>query len=93
MYALDAESGERRWTFETARGLRTGPAVASGTVYVRNTDGVLYAVNAADGTEQWRLEMDGPTGSAPTVVGDTVYRRSRPSASGLDPEGEGRKPR
>jgi len=22
-----------------------------------------------------------------------VYRRSRPSASGLDPEGEGRKPR
>ena len=26
-------------------------------------------------------------------VDDVFYRRSRPSASGLDPEGEGRKPR
>jgi len=33
-------------------------------------------------------------GTAPhDPVFDVVYRRSRPSASGLDPEGEGRKPR
>jgi serine/threonine-protein kinase len=46
VYALDAATGDKRWTFETDGVLRSAPAVENGLVYVGSWDNSVYAVNA-----------------------------------------------
>jgi quinohemoprotein ethanol dehydrogenase len=64
VYALDAKTGERKWTFDPqvdkARGVSAccdvvnrGVALWEGKVYVGTIDGRLIALNAADGTVAW----------------------------------------
>ena len=43
LYAIDAETGQEQWAFETD-GPVGSPAVSGGTVYVGSNDGSLYAV-------------------------------------------------
>ena len=44
LYALDAATGAKRWSFGTGGGLEAAPTVAGGAVYVGSKDGSLYAV-------------------------------------------------
>ncbi|UPW00834.1 PQQ-binding-like beta-propeller repeat protein [Halorussus gelatinilyticus] len=77
LYALDAASGERRWTAEFRTDTRSSPAVADGTVYAGNGDG-LSAVTT-DGENLWRIGFegkrdDGPyLDSSPAVAGGRVF--------------------
>lgn len=67
VYALDAASGELRWSFipEVARetfdnhccgGPNRGVAVWKGMVYVGSLDGYLYALDAETGAEVWKAD-------------------------------------
>jgi quinohemoprotein ethanol dehydrogenase len=67
VYALDARTGERKWTFnpgvDKARGVyaccdvvNRGVAVWKGKVYVGALDGRLIALNAADGSVAWEQQ-------------------------------------
>ncbi len=72
LIAVDARSGQRRWTFITG-GLVTGsPAVFDRFVYVGSADTSVYAVSAATGRAVWRVGLGVEVQSSPTVVGDTV---------------------
>ncbi|HEX5006318.1 MAG TPA: PQQ-dependent dehydrogenase, methanol/ethanol family, partial [Hyphomonadaceae bacterium] len=64
VYALDAKTGERKWTFDPgvdkARGVSAccdvvnrGVALWEGNVYVGTIDGRLIALSAADGKPVW----------------------------------------
>jgi quinohemoprotein ethanol dehydrogenase len=64
VYALDAKTGERKWTFDPkvdkARGVyaccdvvNRGVAIWKGKVYVGTIDGRLIALNTADGSVAW----------------------------------------
>jgi quinohemoprotein ethanol dehydrogenase len=64
VYALDARTGERKWTYDPgvdkARGVSAccdvvnrGVAIWQGKVYFGTIDGRLIALNAADGTVAW----------------------------------------
>src|SRR5689334_7347355 len=62
LYALDAASGERLWTFpDGAAKLTVGdfsyssPVLKDGVLYVGNLDGNLYAIKADDGSLVWRF--------------------------------------
>ena len=88
VYALDAASGEQRWTFFTGGPVRFAPALWRGRVFVVSDDGVLYCLAAEDGRVLWQLR-GGPADSmvlgnermisrwpargGPVVVDDTVY--------------------
>ena len=53
VHAIDARSGDARWTFRAGAGIVSSPAVADGVVYVGTDDGTLYALGTpllADGT-------------------------------------------
>lgn len=78
LYALDRETGVRRWEFRNGEKLGfSGPSVGEGVVCCVNLDdyhNVLYGVNAADGSERWSHELGGQVLDSPvTVVDGTVY--------------------
>jgi outer membrane protein assembly factor BamB len=56
VYALDAATGEQKWTFFTDAPIRFAPVVWKNRVFVVSDDGYLYALAAADGTliQKWR---------------------------------------
>jgi len=49
VYALDATSGTKLWTFTTGGAVTSSPAVANGAVYVGSNDGKVYAFDLAGG--------------------------------------------
>ncbi len=55
VYALDAATGQERWTFFTGGPVRLPPAVWKRKVYVGSDDGFVYCLSARDGSLVWRL--------------------------------------
>jgi outer membrane protein assembly factor BamB len=64
--ALDAATGERRWSFAAGQPLRAAPLVADGTVYQASGSGLLSAL-ALDGTLRWQVNLGQPLLSTPAV--------------------------
>lgn len=54
VYALDADTGEERWSFFTEGPVRFPPTYWKERVYAPSDDGFLYCLNAADGALQWK---------------------------------------
>ena len=80
LVALDAATGERRWTFAGSAEDAFAPvaAVRDGTgrtadavVYVAGTDGGLWAVTDGDGL--WRRSLGGRVVDGPVLGGGRVY--------------------
>lgn len=57
LYAFDAASGRRRWTYSTNGPVQSSPSVADGIVYFGSWDGFLYALDVADGRLCWKLDL------------------------------------
>ena len=76
LYALNASTGQKLWSFSTGstQSILDAPAVANGVVYIGSYDGVLYALNAATGKQLWSFVTgSNPVVGAPTVVNGVVY--------------------
>jgi outer membrane protein assembly factor BamB len=43
VYALNAKTGAKLWSYTTGGGVYTSPSVANGLVYVGSDDGNVYA--------------------------------------------------
>jgi outer membrane protein assembly factor BamB len=80
IYALDAATGARKWTFATGDVVHASPAVVDGVVYVGSWDRNVYAIDAASGREKWRYTTGNDTviynqigiASSAAVTGDMV---------------------
>ncbi|MBN1853694.1 MAG: PQQ-binding-like beta-propeller repeat protein [Pirellulales bacterium] len=55
LYALDAETGERRWAYTAGGRIDSAPTCFQGLVLFGSADGYLYALRAADGQCAWRF--------------------------------------
>ncbi len=55
VYALDANTGEPRWSFFTGGPIRLAPVVAAGKVYVGADDGTVYCLDAQNGRLLWKF--------------------------------------
>ncbi|MFC2015083.1 PQQ-binding-like beta-propeller repeat protein [Chloroflexota bacterium] len=73
LVAIDIESHELLWEFETEGNIRSSPAVAGSTVVFGSEDGLIYALDTASGEKLW----DYPTGdkitSSPAVANGVIY--------------------
>ena len=87
LYAVDAATGQLKWSFKAEGGLWDGPAMVDGTLYFGTADGKVSAVSAASGEEKWRYDdvIGGPAYGSPILVelaGErqvvTVTQGSRP---------------
>lgn len=75
LVALDASSGEVRWTFSSPNNRADVVLASEGTIYA-NTFTALIALDTVAGTELWRMTYDtsgGKYGAVVAVKNDTVY--------------------
>lgn len=73
LYAIDAATGKRLWTFDAKAEVATSPAWFNGLVLFGAADGKFYAVTR-DGKQQWVFDAKRPIFSSPVVDPQgTVY--------------------
>jgi outer membrane protein assembly factor BamB len=58
LHAVEASTGQEKWSFEATDWIWTTPLVASGTVYFGDVSGKIYAVSLASGDPLWREPFD-----------------------------------
>lgn len=76
LYAIDAENGEVKWTFENPEEKPMGesnPAVADGTVYIGGEDQCLYAISTENGDEEWSIKINAKVECSPSIADGIVY--------------------
>jgi WD40 repeat protein len=75
LYAVDAETGRKRWTTDHEMSwVNSSPAVAGGLVFAGSSDNrFVQAVDAGTGKERWRIPTERLVWSSPAVAGDFVY--------------------
>jgi outer membrane protein assembly factor BamB len=81
VYALNADTGEFAWFYQTDSQVNDSPAVGNGVVYV--VGGYVYALDANTGALVWRSQYFSYGGS-PTVVNGIVYANSGYAVDALD---------
>jgi uncharacterized repeat protein (TIGR01451 family) len=82
IFALDASTGAKLWSFATGGDVISSPAVANGVVYIGSRDGNLYALNASTGAKLWSYATGNQGPSSPAVVNGVVYIGSDDGAGG-----------
>jgi len=57
IYALDAKTGQVRWTFFTEGPVRLAPVIADNKVYAGCDDGYVYCLSENDGSLVWKYRV------------------------------------
>ncbi|MFQ5434780.1 MAG: PQQ-binding-like beta-propeller repeat protein, partial [Anaerolineae bacterium] len=73
VYALDAESGDLNWQFETGHAIWGQPAYKGDTLFITSLDKSIYAVDVKTGQEKWQQTFSGAIAGAPVVNENLVY--------------------
>jgi outer membrane protein assembly factor BamB len=81
VYAIDAQSGAKRWAFETGNVVHASPAIVAGVLYIGSWDRNLYALDAASGAPIWKFQTGDDTdtynqigiASSAAVAAGTVF--------------------
>jgi outer membrane protein assembly factor BamB len=68
MHAIDIDSGERIYAFETEGRTMSSPSYYDGRVYVGSHDRKLYAIDDDTGEEIWSFTTGAAVMSSPTIV-------------------------
>lgn len=79
VHAIDAATGETRWSFPVEDEVLSSPAVGAETVYVGSADETVYAIDRESGTERWQYDADQPVFGSPALDGDRLYVTSNRS--------------
>jgi len=73
VYALNLESGEAAWVFETRDRVWATPVVQEDVVYVASLDHYLYALELASGNEIWSVELAGSIAATPVFANGYLW--------------------
>ena len=84
-HAVDANSGQRKWRFETHGKIRVGAAIDGSRVVFGSGDHFVYSLDRATGKEIWRADTKADVDGAPLVDGGRVFVGNRgPGLFALD---------
>jgi eukaryotic-like serine/threonine-protein kinase len=72
LYALDANTGVKKWAFATSTAVFSSPTVYKGQVYLA-ADSTLFALDTATGAVSWSYPTGGQFGSTPLISGGMIY--------------------
>ena len=73
LYAMDAHSGDIRWTFEYKLGSHCSPCLSSGKEFLIIATKKLHALDITTGKEIWQSKEFGFHETNPISVGDLIF--------------------
>ena len=80
IYALDAASGQMKWTFRMGKALKLPLATADGVIFAASEDKNFYAIDVQTGHKRWQFSTGNdfkdwpvPIWFGPIVADGTVY--------------------
>jgi outer membrane protein assembly factor BamB len=76
LLALERDSHQLRWSFETGQSIWSQPLLLDGMLLFTSLDHNLYALDPQEGTEIWRLDLGGAAPVAPVVYEGQLYTGS-----------------
>lgn len=82
LFALDRETGRRRWVFETLAAIDATPIVTSDLVYCATADGTIHAIDPGTGKERWEMALPGESTSSLSLSYGRLFA-GHADASGL----------
>ena len=59
LYALDAQTGEKRWTYQASGPIKASPSVDNDIIYFGDGEGVFYAVDINSREMKWQFSYGG----------------------------------
>ena len=68
VYALNANTGTKVWSYTTGDIVYSSPTIANGVVYIGSADHNVYALNANTWTKVWSYNTGNGVNSSPTVA-------------------------
>lgn len=71
--ALDAATGDERWSFTTKNWVWNGPEIAHGVLYFTDVSGNVFAADEATGQQKWVVTPGGQMRARPVLSGDNLY--------------------
>src|SRR6187402_2029403 len=82
VYALNANTGDLKWKFETKGSIHCSPVLYKNTLYIGSWDANLYAIDTETGKMRWKFETSKKIGfkgieSTVTVADGMVYFGAR----------------
>jgi len=90
VYALDAGSGEKRWSFDTGGEVLSAPVATPGSqepaVFVGTLESTVYGLDGSTGTRHWTFEAVDSIKHPPVVSGDDIFCSDGAGLYALDPE-------
>ena len=85
VYALDAMTGDPRWTFHTENAVWASPLVVKDDLIVGDESGVLYSLDRLTGLENWSMNLGAPIMIPPIVSrGLLIVRTSDGNVYGIE---------
>ena len=72
VHAMDAATGQARWTFATRARVDSSPVVAANRLYVVSSDGRLYALDVATGQRRWEFDAGSAVTASPAIAAGRV---------------------
>lgn len=73
VYAINANTGELLWKFQTGGPITSSPALWNRTLYFGSEDSFFYAVNIDTHKLRWKYRTDGPIFSSPAIAEEIVF--------------------
>src|SRR4030042_4568533 len=73
VYAIDAESGIEKWSYDAKSAIAGGVAIGNGTVFVGSSGGKLTALDFQDGSLKWESPAQNHIWTTPVVADGIVY--------------------
>ncbi len=80
MYALDAVSGDLKWTFRAKDAIWSSPLIVKDHLIFGDDSGALYALNRADGELIWEVDLKNGIRISPSLINDLLIVRTRNGA-------------
>ncbi|WP_336035611.1 PQQ-binding-like beta-propeller repeat protein [Halobacterium yunchengense] len=87
LYALDTETGDVDWTFDTDGSLPVAPVVADGRVHLASRDGTVYALTP-DGGTAWTRTVEHRIYTRPTYGDGRLFVLTAADIVAFDADGE-----
>ncbi|MGC1300590.1 MAG: PQQ-binding-like beta-propeller repeat protein [Alloacidobacterium sp.] len=74
VYALNASTGAKLWSYTTGAPVFAALAVANGVAYIGSSNGIVYALNASTGAKLWSFATGNESQlDSPAVANGVVY--------------------